>query len=309
MRFDTPRLPLLAAVLPAILVTAPSAGAQDWKGTGHIQGVLTEEGGKPIVDATVKANCPERGGGTTLKTDKKGRWALGGIAACAWEFDFEAAGYETKRVTAHLPSETARIPSVDISVKKAGPGPELANAAEKAQSAYKAGHYAEARAEYEALLAMRPDLAPMIHQQIGFSYIQEKQYDKAVEYLDKVLAADPKNAQIRAITAQAALEGGMVDRARQLLADLDESKITSPDIFYNMGVNFLNAKATEDALPYFGKAIKIDPTYVDAYYRRALGYLGQGKMAEAKADFKKVVELQPEGDMAAMSRKALEQLK
>jgi tetratricopeptide (TPR) repeat protein len=87
--------------------------------------------------------------------------------------------------------------------------------------------------------------------------------------------------QIRAIAAQAALEGGMMDRARELLAGLDESKITNPDVFFNMGVSFLNAGQTDLAIEYFGKAIKVDPSYVDAYYRRALGYLGQGKTAEA----------------------------
>jgi Tfp pilus assembly protein PilF len=155
---------------------------------------------------------------------------------------------------------------------------------------------------------MRPDLAATVHQQIGFSYIQEKQYEKAVEELEKVLAADPANAQVRDIAAQAALEGHMMEKARLLLAGLDESKITNPDIFFNMGVNFLNAGGVDDAIAYFGKAMAVDSKYVDAYYRRALGYLGQGKTAEAKADFQKVVELQPEGEMAAMSRKALEQI-
>lgn len=47
---------------------------------------------------------------------------------------------------------------------------------------------------------------------------------------------------------------------------------------------------------------------VTANYRRGLAYLGQGKTAEAKADFQKVVELQPTSEMGAMSKKALDQL-
>lgn len=309
MRRHSQRLPLLAASLLAGLAAAPLAVAQDWKGTGRIQGALTDEDGKPIADATVKADCPERGGGTTLKTDKKGRWVLAGVVGCAWNFDFEAEGYETQKVTVRLPGESVRIPTVEISLKKSGPPPELKAAAEKADAAYKAGRYDEARAEYEKLLAMRPDLAAMINQQIGFSYIQEKRYDKALEYLEKVVAADPTNAQIRAIAAQAALEGKLLDKARELLATLDDSKITNPDVFFNMGVAFLNAGQVPLAIDYFGKAIRVDPSHVDAYYRRALGYLGQGQNAEARADFLKVVELQPDGEMASMSRKALEQLK
>jgi tetratricopeptide (TPR) repeat protein len=299
----------LAGFLLLTLAVVPYAPAQDWRGVGRIQGVLTDTDGKPIQGATVKAENPERGGGTTLTTDKKGRWVLGGIAEGTWNLDFEAEGYQTKKITVHLPSEDARIPSVNISLEKAGPPPELQQAAEKAEAAYKAGHYDEARAEYEKLLALRPDLADTINQHIGFSYIQEKKYDKAVEYLEKVLAADPQNQQIRAIAAQAALEGKMMDKAKELLAGLDDSKITSPDVFFNMGVSFLNDSDVPEAIEYFSKTIKLDPTYVDAYYRRALGYLGQGKNAEAKADFQKVIELQPEGQMAEMSKKALSELK
>jgi len=301
--------PRTLLLLPLAIVLAAPASAQDWRGNGRFEGVVTDESGKPIADVAVKAECPERGGGTTLKSDKKGHWVLGGVVACSWNLDFTVEGYETRQIKVTLPSESAQIPTVRIALKKSGPPPELKAAADKADAAYKAGRFAEARAEYEKVLALRPELATTIYQQIGFSYIQEKQYEKAVEYLEKVLAADPANVQIRAIAAQAALEGKMVDRGRQLLSGLDETKITNPDVFFNMGVNFFNAGETNDAIAYFGKAITVDPKYVDAYYRRALGYLGQGKTAEAKADFQKVVELQPEGDMAGMAKKALEQIK
>ncbi len=304
-----PRFAPFALGVLVALAGASSVLAQDWKGTGRIEGVVSDESGAPLANVTIKADLPERGGGTTLKSDKKGRWVLAAIAAGAWNLDFVAEGYETKMIGVRLPGESVRLPLVKVSLKKAGPPPELKAAAEKADAAYKAGRFEEARAEYEKLLAMRPDLAATIHQQIGFSYIQEKQYAKGLDQLDQVLAADPGNVAVRAIAAQAALEGGMMDRAKELLAGLDETKITIPDVFFNMGVSFLNAGQVATAIDYFGKAIRVDPAYVDAYYRRALGYLGEGKTAEAKADFQKVVELQPEGEMAKMSRKALEQIK
>ena len=100
----------------------------------------------------------------------------------------------------------------------------------------------------------------------------------------------------------------MVDKARALLAPLDESQIKSPDVFFNMAINFFNAGEVKDAIAYFDKTLVRDPAYVDAYYRRALAYLGQGKTAEAKSDLQKVVELQADGEMATMAKKALEQL-
>jgi len=296
------------SLVVAALVLAASATAQDWRGTGRIQGTLTDEADKkPLVGATVKALCAERGG-TTLKTDKKGQWVLGGVVACKWDFDFALEGYETKKVSVTLPSEESRLQPVVISLKRSGPPPELTAAATKADEAYKAGRYDEARAEYEKLLAARPDLASTVYQRIGFTYVQEKQYEPALAALDKALAADPQNAQLRAIAAQAALEAKKLDKARELLSGLDESKIESPDTFFNMGIDFFNAGEAQDAIAYFGKTIAKDPAYVDAYYRRGLAYLGQGKTAEAKADFQKVVELQPTSEMGSMSKKALEQL-
>jgi tetratricopeptide (TPR) repeat protein len=295
-----------------LLLAGALASAQDWRGAGRIEGVVQDESGQPIADATIKADCPKRGG-TTLKSDKKGRFVLGGVVGCNWAFDVEAAGYEAKKISINLPSESARLQPVKVPLKKAGgaaaASPELQAAAAKADAAYKEGRFADARAEYEKLLALRPDLGPTIYQQIGFSFVQEKQFGKAVESLEKVLATDPGNGAVRAIAAQAALEGKMVDKAKSLLAGLDESQIQNADVFFNMGINFFNAGEVQDAIGYFGKAIAKDPAHVDAYYRRALSYLGQGNSAEAKADLQKVVELQPDGEMGAAAKKALEQLK
>lgn len=306
------RLQASACAAALLLSFAGAAAGQDWRGRGRIQGSVVDESGAPIAGATLKAFNPERGGGTTIKSNKKGEWVLGGIAPGAWNIDIEAEGYATKKVVATLPGEEARLAPFVIPLEKAapqGPSPETAAAAAAADEAYKAGRYAEARAEYEKLLPQRPDLAALIEQQIGFTYLQEKQMAEAVSHLEKVLALEPDNDRIRTIAAQAALEAGMIDKGRELLASLDPATIDNADVLFNMGVNFLNGGQGADAIGWFGRAIAVDPAYVDAYYRRALAYLGQGQMAEAKADFQKVLELQAEGPMADMSRKALEQLK
>lgn len=291
---------------------AAAAGAQDWRGTGRIEGEVVDEAGKPVPGATIKANCAARGGGTTIKSDKKGHWVLGGIVGCNWALDVEAEGYVPRQIAVRLPGESSRLQPVRIQIKKeavASPAAELQQLAAGADAAYKAGRFEEARAEYLKLLALRPDLAPTIHQQIGFSYVQEKQYEKAVESLEKVLVAEPGNAQIRAIAAQAALEGKLIDKGRSLLAQLDDTQLGDADVLFNIGVNFFNAGEVQDSIVYFGKTIAKDPAYVDAYYRRALAHLGLGQAAEARADFQKVVELEPAGEMAKLARKALEQVK
>lgn len=294
------------------LALASPALAQDWKGTGRFEGRVTDAEGKPIPDAVVKLDNPERGGGPTLKTDKKGRWVAGGVVGGTWNADIEAPGYVPRKISIPLPGESARLAPIEVKLEKAapkGPPPEVVAALHKGEDAYKAGRFAEARAEYEKLLALRPDLATTIHQQIGFAYVQEKEYAKGLEHLQKVLDAEPGNVMVRGIMAQAALEGGMLDRGMELVKGIDQSDLKNADLFFNIGVNFVNANKPEEAITYFTKAVAIDPAYADAYFRRGLAYMTVGKMAEAKADFAKLLELQPSGPQADLALKAIEQIK
>lgn len=309
------RLAPLAPALALLVFTfapSPPVSGQDWKGTGRLEGRVTDAEGKPVENATVKLDYPARGGGPTVKTDKKGKWAYLGLVAGPWHIDVTADGYTARKISVALPSESARVPSIEVKLEKAapkGPPPEVLQALSKAEDAYKAERFEEAIAEYERLLALRPDLATTIHQQIGFANIRLRRYEPALTHLQKVLDADPTNAQIRGFMAQAAIEGGMLERGLQLLAGIDEAAIRTPDIFFNIGVNFLNANHPDQAIAYFTKAVTVDPAYADGYFRRALAYIQTNRIAEARADLQKLLELTPEGAQADAARKTLEQLK
>jgi tetratricopeptide (TPR) repeat protein len=300
------------SILTLTVLGASIANAQDWKGGGRVEGRVLAPDGTPVAGATLKLANPGRGGGPTIKTDKKGRWAYLGLVAGTWNVDVEAAGYATRQVSFRLPAEGAHLDPIEIRMEKSGPAPvppEVLETVKKADDAYKAGRFAEAQTEYEKLLALRPDLATTIHQQMGFSLVQQKKYAEAIEHLQKVLDADPANAPVRVVAAQAALSGGMTDRGLEFLKGLDQSAIKTPDVFFNVGVALINANRPEDAIGYFGKSVALDAAYADGYFRRGLAYLQLGQTAEAKADLQKFVELTPTGPEADLARKALTQLK
>jgi Flp pilus assembly protein TadD len=307
-----PHTPTLAVAAILLAVAAPST-PQDWKGVGRLEGKVVDPDGKPVAEATVKLDNPSRGGGgPNAKSDKKGRWAVAGLAAGGWDIDVSAPGYEPHKAKVTLASEGSRMTPIEVRLARAapkGPPAEVTQALSKAEEAYKAGRYPEAVAEYEKLLALRPELSTTIHQQIGFAHIQQKNFEKALEHLQKVLDADPTNVQVRGFMAQAALEAGMLERGMALLKAIDESAIKSPDVFYNIGVNLLNANRPEEAIGYFTKAVTLDPSYADGYFRRALAHLQLQRLPECKADLQKVLEVAPQGPMAEAARKTLEQLK
>jgi tetratricopeptide (TPR) repeat protein len=309
---DMPRRLAVAAVVALGALWALPAGAQDWKGLGRMEGRVVDPDGKPVVDATVKLDLPSRGGGTTLKTDKKGKWALGGIAAGKWDIDVEAPGFATRRVSAVLSSEAERIPPVEIKLERSGPQgppPEVLEAIRKGDEAYKAGRYAEARAEYEKLLALRPDLSKTLHEQIARCYSQEGDYAKELDHLQVLLDADPTNQNLRLLMAQEAFKGGLLDRGRDLLKSVNDAAVKDPNVYFNIAALLLNQQKPEEAIRYLGRAIAIDPGYVDGYFQRGLSYIGLGKIPEARADLQKVIELAPGTPQAETAKKALAQLK
>ena len=312
------RLATAAAVVMAAALAGPAA-AQDWKGMGRFEGKVLDSEGKPIAGATVKLDLPSRGGGTTVKTDKKGKWALNGVAPGEWSIDVAADGYTTVQRKFNLPTESARLAPLEVKLEKAGPpppDPTLLAAVQKGDEAYKAGRYADARAEYEKVLALKPELAATLHELIARCYSQEGNYAKSVEHLEAVIGAQPDNVNVRLLAAQEALRGNMLDKGMALLKGLDESAVKNPEIYYNIAVILrnqpdaaANAANAQLAADYLTKAVTLDASYVDGYMQRGLTYLGMQKLAEAKADFKKVVELAPGTPDAEMAQKALASLK
>ena len=305
----------LGALVAITLLVALPARAQDWKGLGRLEGRVLDPDGKPVPDAKVKLNLPQRGGGTTLTTDKKGRWALGGIAEGTWNLDIEAAGFAPLAVSVSLASEATRLPPVETKLVRAGPkgpSPELMAILSKGDEAYKAGRWTEARTEYEKVLSTlaspSPETLRELRLQIARCYKQEGDNAKELEILQQVLDSDPTNSDIRALMAMEAIEGGMLDKGLELLKGV-EASIKSADVFYNIGVAFRNKDKPQDAVTYFSKAVALDPAYTDGYFQRALTYFGMQKLEEAKADFKKVLELSPVGPQAETAKQALGSLK
>jgi tetratricopeptide (TPR) repeat protein len=300
------------------LVTAAPLAAQDWRGTqGRMEGKVVDGSGQPIPGATLKLELPGRGG-TTLKTDKKGKWAIGGIAAGNWNLDVSAEGFTTKQVSVNLPTEFARLAPVEITLDRTvdpGPPAEIMSALKDADAAFDAGKFSEARALYEKALAdpkvgAQPAAAKALHFRIARALSQEEQYVKELEHLQAVLDTDPGDVQVITLMAQEAIKGGMLDKGMALLGKLDEGQIKDPNVFFNVGVLFLNQQKQEEAIKYFTRSVTVDPSFVDGYVQRGLAYLGQQKMAESKADFQKVLSLAPAGSpQAEMAKKVLESVK
>ncbi len=299
---------VLVAALAVVLFTVVSASAQGWRGMGRVAGKVTDEQGNPLEGVKVKLELPGAGG-TELKTNKKGEWAIGGIARGDWNVDFESPGYDALRITVNI-QELSRIPPLETKLKKSAIDPNelIKGQLTKAAALLNEKKYAEARAIYDDLLVKFPQ-AYQIEPLIARTYYGEKQYDKAIEHLKQAVSMNPTNMETRLLLGNILIEQGRSAEAKEVLAAVDETGVKDPLVFVNVGIGLLNANKADEALPYFEKAITRFPQAGDAYYYRALVRLQKSDADGAKADLKKFLELAPDAPEAPAAKKALEQMK
>jgi Tfp pilus assembly protein PilF len=299
---------ILIACAAALLIALP-ASAQDWRGMGRMNGTVKDDSGQPVEGVVVKAHRTGSEGGPQTKTNKKGEWVIPGIANGSWDLDFDKPGYETRKQSASI-LEASRNPPVETTMKKAAADPNVAIAADltKAADLVKQQKYADARAIYEDLLAKHPE-AYQIEPYIARTYYAEHQIDPAIEHLRNALAKDPGSVEVKLLLANLLAEKGQADESRQLIASIDDAKITDPTTLLNIGIGLLNAKKADEALTWFDKSVARFPAAADGYYYRGLTELQLEKTDAAKADLAKFLEMAPNAPEAATAKAILEKLK
>lgn len=275
---------------------------------GRLAGKVTDEQGTPVEGATVKFDLPGSGG-TQAKTDKKGEWALGGIARGAWNIDFEKAGYEPVHISVTL-EELSRVPPIQTTLKPSAPDPNQVIQADlvKGAALLNEKKFAEARGIYEAILAKYPQ-AFQVEPLIARTYYGEKQFDKAIDHLKIAVQKNPEAIENKLLLGNILMEQGRTEEGRQVLASVDDAAVKDPTTFVNVGIGLINQGKPDEARVYFEKAIARFPQSGDAYYYRALVRLQKNDVEGTKADLTKFLELAPNAPEAAAARKALGQIK
>jgi Flp pilus assembly protein TadD len=101
---------------------------------------------------------------------------------------------------------------------------------------------------------------------------------------------------------------GRVARARDLALGLGTEDASAAPLLVEVGGALLAAGSPTDAVTCLDRAIEAAPRDPEARYRRALGLLALGRLAEARSDIETLLELTPDGPRAAKARLALEEL-
>jgi len=336
---------LLSASL--LLLAGSALLAQAWTGRARIQGEVDDSAGKPIEGAKVTLRLNDAGP-APLTTNGKGKWSILGLADGNWKVTIEKDGYVTSEGQVQLsefrtmqpikislreaPKEEkkAAVPSqaeivngwidqgngllaeaaaaYDACAAKPPAGVAAKNVKATCEKQV-APKYEQARSLYQqAYDKADPKNKPTILGGIARVYAAEGNNDQAIATLKQVVELNPDDQANLKLLVDLLIAAGREAEAKPYEAKLPQGTTVDPNALLNLGIAAYNGKKLDAALGYFDRVVKEHPDMAEAYYYRGLVYLQQGKTAESKADFKKLLEIDPQNAHASEVREFLKSL-
>jgi tetratricopeptide (TPR) repeat protein len=314
---------LAAAALIAVAVPA-------YAQLGTLKGRVVDEAGKPVAGAELTFDFTgELNLHFTGKTDDNGEFIRAGLQAVQGRWNITAKKGDLSGFAANIDIELGSTTIVpDIVVRRGGlaaatgePTPEEKAAASlqklfndvKADMA--AGSYDDAITKLNGQLA-KDDKCAACYLQLGDAYSKksdadnaEKSYLKAADVNPQAPeAADAYDALANLYNSQRKFDkaGEMSQKAMSIRgASGGPADATS---LFNAGVIFWNQSKIAEAKDQFKKAIDLKPDMAEAHYYYGMCLVNEGNVADAKTALQKYLQLAPNGPNAATAKSILDSM-
>lgn len=259
-RLGIPCLPI------ALLLLGGAAPALAQMELGVAAGRVVDEAGQPLQGVTIRLVNVDRGREVTLKTDKDGRFYRRGLQSGEYQLKVEHEGYQPIDDKIRLVAGTDR--SFDFTLAKASAAGS--KEFQEGVSAFNAKDFATAAAKFEAAVAESPTVAPL-YVNLALAYFQLQRPADAVAALEKAGSLAPDD----------------------------------PTIQFQLGSAYVDTKAYDQAIVALEKGLARsdlvkDPLAAEAASTLGAVYFAQGKVAEAEAQFQKVLAVKPDNAGAAL---------
>ena len=207
-------------------------------------------------------------------------------------------------------------------VKVAGEGGALFDAAVKLQQEKKTD---EAIAKYNEALKLLPN-SDAIWYSLATALFEKQDWDGAVKALEKAVSLKPSEAQYKTVLQQAknakgqVAAGPLLEKAIEKQTKLNDLKGAIVDYeaalklwddaatHMNCGTAYQADNNFPGALQHYDRALQLDPKLFDVLYYRGLVYENLKKPAQAIADYKRYLQLQPQGQFVAPVKERLKAL-
>ena len=154
------------------------------------------------------------------------------------------------------------------------------------------GDFPQAIEQFTRVLNMQPGLVlPLIHR--SEAYLNNKQYDEALADIESVIKANPELTVAHGLKAQTLASMERFPEAIEELKKLTDDEEAQPEFQLQLALYHLFAKQPREAIAAYTELLEQDDDNFPALRGRADAYLNIGEHANAVADFKKALEVEP----------------
>jgi tetratricopeptide (TPR) repeat protein len=153
------------------------------------------------------------------------------------------------------------------------------------------GQLEKAISAYQEALKINPTDNPSIYLNLGNIYLQLKDYDSAIDILEKGVAIDPGFVAIKDRLALAYYRRGDYIAARERYLKIIKQNDNLYEPYYYLGdISYHLEGNIQEAVYYYNEAIRRNPDYVKAYLALGNIYLKQENPYKAIAQFTTAIE-------------------
>jgi len=327
--------------LGAMAVALPLFGQ-----TGGLMGDAKDDKGSPMVGNTVLIERTDVKGVYKAKTDKKGHYIYIGLPLGQYKVTLQDANgreiyhfggvhvgigdptvtdFDMAKERAVAAKEQQANPEyqkkLEEQTKEAQKFVGLKTLFDQGNALYNDKKYAEAAATFEQAVPIAKDKnLTAVLSRLADSYSQAKQYDKALENYQKVIALDPSNAELHNALGNVYANTGNIPEAQaefQKSAELNPSGAAKS--YFNLGAILYNTGKMDEAAAAFKKSTDIDPKFADAFALEGRALMGKvtlgpdGKTVVAPPGtveaFETYLKLEPDGKYSQEAKGDLEAIK
>lgn len=303
MRKKPPLLISLMVIVTAfsLLVRSPLTFAQETV----VQGVVTDEEGKPIKDARLTFADPQRGLKFVLKTDKNGKFIKVGIPPTTYKVTVESEGFLTLESEARI--RFGMTENLEIKLKKPLSVPDKDEDMAAASDLFRAGRYDEAVARFKKVVDKYPSNYEGYFN-LGLTLLKKGEVDPAIAALEKAAEINPRSVESFFALGEAYFAKGESEKALESFSQAITLNPESPLAHYNLGLVFYKLGKNEEALAAFEKSITLRPDNASAYYQGGLAAIRLQSFDKALKSFQEFLRLEPNAPEAAQVKTMIEEL-
>ena len=132
---------------------------------------------------------------------------------------------------------------------------------------------------------------------------------EAIDYYRAALTAKPNDEKAMFFIARLYQEYGEFDQSLEMYEKLIVAHPGNQNVFYNMGyINLVELGNLDTAIDAFQTAVTIDPGYADAVYNLGRAYEEKEMYAEARLNYRQVLELRTNYPLAIEALNRLDEL-